>query len=326
MFLSIREQLMTLSISAVEKRYEIVASNATVHALNGIDIILEPGKTLGIVGESGCGKSTLARLIVGLESPSAGSVRWNGKEVVNLSRNSIRTHNSAIQLVFQDPYSSLNPRQRIGESIAEALTVLNLRHGDHVEARVDELLSLVGLATDLKRRYPHQLSGGQRQRVSICRALAAEPQLLVLDEPVSALDVSVRAEVMNLLIDLREKLGLTYIFISHDLAMINYISDYIAVMYLGKVVEYGTWHQVSSDPRHPYTEALLRAMPDHTVIGNPESLKKTISGEVPNPINLPTGCPFHLRCPIATPQCQIEVQRLINIDNGHAVACMEVSR
>ena len=317
---------MTLRISAVEKRYEIAALNATVHALNGINITLEPGKTLGIVGESGCGKSTLARLIVGLESPSAGSVDWNGKKVENLSRNSLLTHQSAIQLVFQDPYSSLNPRQRIGEAIAEVLTVHKLRHGREVDARVDELLSLVGLATDLKSRYPHQLSGGQRQRVSICRALAAEPQLLVLDEPVSALDVSVRAEVMNLLIDLREKLGLTYIFISHDLAMINYISDYIAVMYLGKIVEYGTWHQVANHPRHPYTEALIRAMPDHTVIGNPESLKKTISGEVPNPINLPSGCAFHLRCPIATPQCKVEVQKLINVDNGHAVACMEVSQ
>ena len=317
---------MTLKISAVEKKYDIVASNAIVHALNGIDIKLEVGKTLGIVGESGCGKSTLARLIVGLESPTLGSISWNDIEVQNLSRNSIRTHHSAIQLVFQDPYSSLNPRQRIGESIAEVLSVLNLRKGEEIDVRVDELLSLVGLAKDLKRRYPHQLSGGQRQRVSICRALAAEPQLLILDEPVSALDVSVRAEVMNLLIDLREKLGLTYIFISHDLAMINYISDYIAVMYLGKVVEYGTWHQVASDPRHPYTEALLRAMPDHTVIGNPDSLKKTISGEVPNPINLPAGCPFHLRCPIAKPACQIEVQRLINIDNGHSVACMEATR
>lgn len=317
---------MTLNINGVHKRYEIASSNAVVRALNGIDIKLEPGKTLGIVGESGCGKSTLARLIVGLESPSEGAISWNGKGVQNLARNSLHATQGKIQLVFQDPYSSLNPRQRVGEAIAEVISVHKLRHENEVGQRVDELLSLVGLAADLKLRYPHQLSGGQRQRVSICRALAAEPQLLVLDEPVSALDVSVRAEVMNLLIDLREKLGLTYIFISHDLAMINYISDYIAVMYLGKIVEYGTWHQISNNPRHPYTEALLRAMPDHTVIGNAETLKKTIQGEVPNPINVPSGCPFHLRCPIAQEACKVTEQILISVENLHSVACMEVTQ
>lgn len=317
---------MTLEITGVHKRYDISASNAIVRALNGIDIKLEKGKTLGVVGESGCGKSTLARLIVGLESPSEGSISWNGESIQNLSRNTVRTTQGKIQLVFQDPYSSLNPRQRVGESISEVIAVHKLRKEDEIGGRVDELLSLVGLAPDLKLRYPHQLSGGQRQRVSICRALAAEPELLVLDEPVSALDVSVRAEVMNLLIDLREKLGLTYIFISHDLAMINYISDYIAVMYLGKIVEYGTWHQVSNTPRHPYTEALLRAMPDHTIIGNAETLKKTIQGEVPNPIDLPSGCTFHLRCPIAKEQCKVKEQRLVNIDQLHAVACMEVTQ
>ena len=317
---------MTLEITGVQKRYDISASNAIVRALNGIDIKLEKGKTLGVVGESGCGKSTLARLIVGLESPSEGSITWNGESIQNLSRNTVRTTQGKIQLVFQDPYSSLNPRQRVGESISEVIAVHKLRNEDEIGGRVDELLSLVGLAPDLKLRYPHQLSGGQRQRVSICRALAAEPELLVLDEPVSALDVSVRAEVMNLLIDLREKLGLTYIFISHDLAMINYISDYIAVMYLGKIVEYGTWHQVSNTPRHPYTEALLRAMPDHTIIGNAETLKKTIQGEVPNPIDLPSGCTFHLRCPIAKEQCKVKEQRLVNIDQLHAVACMEVTQ
>ena len=317
---------MTLEITGVQKRYDISASNAIVRALNGIDIKLEKGKTLGVVGESGCGKSTLARLIVGLETPSEGSISWNGESIQNLSRNTVRTTQGKIQLVFQDPYSSLNPRQRVGESISEVISVHKLRKEEEIGGRVDELLSLVGLAPDLKLRYPHQLSGGQRQRVSICRALAAEPELLVLDEPVSALDVSVRAEVMNLLIDLREKLGLTYIFISHDLAMINYISDYIAVMYLGKIVEYGTWHQVSNTPRHPYTEALLRAMPDHTIIGNAETLKKTIQGEVPNPIDLPSGCTFHLRCPIAKEQCKVKEQRLVNIDQLHAVACMEVTQ
>ena len=317
---------MSLAITSVEKRYKIAATDSIVHALNGIDLTLMKGKTLGIVGESGCGKSTLARLVTGLEDPSHGTIAWDGAPIFNLSKNRIRAHHSKVQLVFQDPYSSLNPRQRIGESIAEVLEVHKLRSKSEIPARITELFTLVGLAPDLQHRYPHQLSGGQRQRVSVARALAAEPELLVLDEPVSALDVSVRAEVMNLLIDLREKLGLTYIFISHDLAMIKYISDVIAVMYLGKIVESGTWDQVINNPQHPYTKALLTAMPDHTIFGNPESLAKTISGEVPNPINLPTGCAFHSRCPIAVPACSERSQHLVEISDGHQVACMEVAR
>lgn len=317
---------MTLQISGVEKRYKIAATDSIVHALNGVDITLLKGKTLGIVGESGCGKSTLARLVTGLEDVSAGSITWENAPITNLASNRLRTYRSKVQLVFQDPYSSLNPRQRIGEAISEVLEVHKLRSKNEIASRVDELFSLVGLASDLQHRYPHQLSGGQRQRVSVARALAAEPELLVLDEPVSALDVSVRAEVMNLLIDLREKLGLTYIFISHDLAMIKYISDFIAVMYLGKVVESGTWEQIISSPQHPYTQALLTAMPDHTVFGSPQSLAKTIQGEVPNPINLPSGCAFHSRCPKAVAGCSIEKQTLVEISKGHKVACMEVAR
>ena len=317
---------MTLEIRSLTKKYRLAKLNATVHALNGIDLVLHKGKTLGIVGESGCGKSTLARLVVGLEPATEGEILWDGAAVKNLAKNPLHTSRSKIQLVFQDPYSSLNPRQRIGESISEVLRVHNLRSEEEIPARVDELLTLVGLAPDLKHRYPHQLSGGQRQRISICRALAAEPDLLILDEPVSALDVSVRAEVMNLLIDLRDELGLTYIFISHDLAMIKYISDYIAVMYLGKVVESGTWHQVTNRPLHPYTKALLQAMPDHTTFGDPDSLRKTIVGEVPNPTNLPSGCAFHLRCPLAVPACSTTMQVLTQFDNGHSVACSEVSQ
>ena len=315
---------MSLEIKSVEKLYKIVATDTIIHALNGIDISLPVGKTLGIVGESGCGKSTLARLITGLESPNQGSITWNGSPVHDVNRGSFFTKKSIMQLVFQDPYSSLNPRQRIGDAISEIISVHKLVEKDRVDLRVSELLSLVGLADDLKHRYPHQLSGGQRQRVSIARALAAEPNLLVLDEPVSALDVSVRAEVMNLLIDLREKLNLTYIFISHDLAMIRYISDLVAVMYLGKIVEFGSWEQVINDPKHPYTQALIHAMPDHTVIGNPESLAKTLQGEVPDPVNLPSGCAFHLRCVKATPACALTPQNLLEITPQHLVACMEV--
>lgn len=324
MLLSNGGHIVSLEIKNVEKQYKIVSTNTIIHALNGVDISLPSGKTLGIVGESGCGKSTLARLVTGLEAANQGSITWNGAPIHDVNKGSFSTKKSVVQLVFQDPYSSLNPRQRIGDAISEIITVHKLVTKESVDARVSELLSLVGLADDLKNRYPHMLSGGQRQRVSIARALAAEPTLLVLDEPVSALDVSVRAEVMNLLIDLREKLGLTYIFISHDLAMIRYISDLVAVMYLGKIVEFGSWEQVINDPKHPYTQALIRAMPDHTVIGNPDSLAKTLEGEVPDPVNLPTGCAFHLRCAKATPTCASVAQSLTEITPEHLVACMEV--
>ena len=260
---------MSLDMVNVEKRYLNRASGTIINALNGVSVKVAVGQTLGIVGESGCGKSTLARAVVGLEDPSAGSISWNGQPIDNKSKDRIKSHHSNVQLVFQDPYSSLNPRQQIGDSISEAIGVHGLVAKNKIADRVTELLKLVGLDPDLRNRYPHQLSGGQRQRVCIARALSAEPKLLVLDEPVSALDVSVRAEVMNLLIDLRKELGLTYIFISHDLAMIRYISDVIAVMYLGKIVEFGTWEEIIENPVHPYTKALIAAMPDHIIIGDP---------------------------------------------------------
>jgi oligopeptide/dipeptide ABC transporter ATP-binding protein len=315
---------MSLVISNVEKQYKILATGTVINALNGISVTLKRGETLGIVGESGCGKSTLARVVSGLEKPTVGTVTWANEKISDKARDHFRPHHSKVQLVFQDPYSSLNPRQQIGESIAEALRVHKLVSKENIEMRVDELLSIVGLTADLKHRYPHQLSGGQRQRVSVARALASEPELLILDEPVSALDVSVRAEVMNLLIDLREKFGLTYIFISHDLAMIRYISDVIAVMYLGKIVEYGNWEQIIERPMHPYTKALIAAMPDHSIIGNPETLAKTLQGEVPDPANLPTGCAFHLRCPIAVAACSVRVPFLTQVSSEHLVACPEV--
>jgi oligopeptide/dipeptide ABC transporter ATP-binding protein len=316
---------MTLEIANVEKQYKILATGTVINALNGISVTLRKGGTLGIVGESGCGKSTLARVVSGLERPTVGTVTWANEKISDKAKDHFRPHHSKVQLVFQDPYSSLNPRQQIGESIAEALRVHKLVSKEAIETRVDELLSIVGLTADLKHRYPHQLSGGQRQRVSIARALASEPELLILDEPVSALDVSVRAEVMNLLIDLREKFGLTYIFISHDLAMIRYISDVIAVMYLGKIVEYGNWEQIIERPMHPYTKALIAAMPDHSIIGNPETLAKTLQGEVPDPANLPTGCAFHLRCPIAVAVCAVRVPSLTEVSPKHLVACPEVT-
>ena len=314
---------MSLKIDNVSKKYEVRSSKATINALNGVSVDLEVGQTLGIVGESGCGKSTLARLIVGLEKPTSGGISWSQNPIGNKAAGKWSSHHSNIQLVFQDPYSSLNPRQKIGQCITEVIKTHKLRSAGDIQKRVDELLLEVGISPDLQHRYPHQLSGGQRQRVSIARALASEPDLLILDEPVSALDVSVRADVMNLLFDLREKFGLTYIFISHDLSMVRHISDVIAVMYLGKVVEYGLWSDVLDNPKHPYTKALIDAMPDHENVGETK-YEKALMGEVPDPANMPTGCAFHLRCPIATPNCKVHTPELLQVTDLHLVACTEV--
>lgn len=312
-----------LQILNVEKKYNIKASKSVINALNGVSLNIEIGKTLGIVGESGCGKSTLARIIVGLEKPTSGEIIWKDEAVRNKVNAQFKNHHSSIQLVFQDPYSSLNPRQKIGNCIEEVITTHKLRSGSGVQERVDELLLEVGISSDLQHRYPHQLSGGQRQRVSIARALASEPDLLVLDEPVSALDVSVRADVMNLLFDLREKFNLTYIFISHDLSMVRHISDAIAVMYLGKVVEYGLWSDVLDNPQHPYTKALIDSIPSHEHIGINQSDNQLL-GEVPDPANMPSGCAFHLRCPIVKIQCKKNSPELIRVQSNHLVACPEV--
>ena len=314
---------MSLIIENVVKRYRVRAKKSTVNALNGISLRVEPGKTLGIVGESGCGKSTLARLIVGLEPPTEGTLTWSGAAISRGVTNSIKNRRSKIQLVFQDPYSSLNPRQTIGSCIAEVIKTHKLRADNEIAERVIELLSVVGIAADMRDRFPHQLSGGQRQRVAIARALAAEPDLLVLDEPVSALDVSVRADVMNLLVDLRREFNLTYIFISHDLSMVRHISDEIAVMYLGRIVEYGSWNEVLNTPRHPYTKALIESIPDHTNIRGID-FENLLEGEVPDPANLPTGCAFHLRCPIAVESCRVKVPELLVANKSHLVACPEV--
>jgi oligopeptide/dipeptide ABC transporter ATP-binding protein len=314
---------MSLSINNVTKRYRIRARKSVVNALNGITLSVEMGRTLGIVGESGCGKSTLARLIVGLEPPTEGSLLWSGSPLGQGVKNTIRSRHSKTQLVFQDPYSSLNPRQTIGACIAEVLKTHKLRSDAQISARVIELLGVVGIAADMQTRFPHQLSGGQRQRVAIARALAAEPELLVLDEPVSALDVSVRADVMNLLVDLKNEFNLTYIFISHDLSMVRHISDEIAVMYLGRIVEYGTWDEVLNAPKHPYTKALIESIPEHTNVRGID-FENVLEGEVPDPANLPQGCAFHLRCPLAVESCKLKVPELLNATKSHLVACPEV--
>jgi oligopeptide/dipeptide ABC transporter ATP-binding protein len=314
---------MSLTIQEVTKKYRIRSRKSVVNALNGVTLSVEKGKTLGIVGESGCGKSTLARLIVGLEPPTEGSLLWSGSPLGQGVRNRIKSHHSKTQLVFQDPYSSLNPRQSIGACIEEVIRTHKLKSEAEIGPRVIELLSVVGISADMQNRFPHQLSGGQRQRVAIARALAAEPELLVLDEPVSALDVSVRADVMNLLVDLKNKFNLTYIFISHDLSMVRHISDEIAVMYLGRIVEYGSWSEVLNSPKHPYTKALIQSIPEHTNVRGID-FENVLEGEVPDPANLPEGCAFHQRCPIAVAGCKLKVPELLQLTQSHLVACPEV--
>jgi oligopeptide/dipeptide ABC transporter ATP-binding protein len=306
-----------LSATGLVKHYPVRGSDRPVRALEGVSIELAAGEALGIAGESGCGKSTLARLLVGLERPDAGTVEIEGAGPMA----------RRVQLVFQDPYASLNPRKTVARTIAEVLRVHGLAPDRAArERRVEELLGMVSLRPAFADRLPHELSGGQRQRVGIARALAAEPSILVLDEPVSALDVSVRAEVMNLLVSLRERLGLSYVFISHDLSMVRHISDRVAIMYLGRVVEEGPWRAVLDDPRHPYTVALEAAVP----VPDPDlDLRRkviTLPGEVPDPANPPPGCPFHPRCPLAEEVCRRKRPPLEELATNHLAACHVAAR
>jgi oligopeptide/dipeptide ABC transporter ATP-binding protein len=293
----------------------------TVHALDGVSLTVAPGQVLGVVGESGCGKSTLARVLTRLERPDAGTVRLFGARVDDARGAELRRLRRTVQLVFQDPYASLDPRQRVGDALREVLRVHRLG------SDTGELLDMVGLPTTLGDRYPHQLSGGQRQRIGIARALAVRPKVLVLDEPVSALDVSVRAEIINLLARLRAELGLTYVFISHDLGMVRHLADDIAVMYLGQVVEYGPWQQLSDAPQHPYTRALQAAVPvpDPTL----EPPEATVRGEVPDAAAPPAGCRFHPRCPLVEDVCRAEVPPLAALPGGspdYRLACHVMQR
>ena len=313
-----------LEISDLVKHYPVRGGIlrrkvGTVHAVDGVSFTVGVGETLGLVGESGCGKSTVARSILRLVEPTSGSIRLNGLDITHLGKAALHPHRRSMQIVFQDPFASLNPRMTAGDIVAEPLSVHGLAAGSKKRERVAELFEQVGLRADQMQNYPHQFSGGQRQRICIARALSLGPSLIVCDEPVSALDVSIQAQVINLLIDLQRQHDFSYLFIAHDLAVVAHISHRVAVMYLGRIVELAEKSELFANPRHPYTQALLASVP----VANPKTkrLKALVDGDVPSPINPPSGCAFHTRCRYVMDRCRIETPKLVEAGSQHQVAC-----
>jgi oligopeptide transport system ATP-binding protein len=291
-----------------------------VSAVDGVSLTVREGETLGLVGESGCGKSTLCRAILQLIEPTSGSVRFDGQELVGRSPRQLRPLRRQMQMIFQDPFASLNPRKRIGQIIGDPMQLHGLADGTDIKRRVQELLDRVGLQAEHYNRYPHEFSGGQRQRIGIARALALQPRLIIADEPVSALDVSVQAQIINLLEDLQREFGMAYVFVAHDLGVVRHVSDRVAVMYLGKIVEESDSASLYASPRHPYTHALLSAVPIPDPRKNAARQRITLEGDVPSPTDPPPGCRFHTRCASATDICRRD-EPLLFTDAGHAVAC-----
>ena len=293
-----------------------------VRAVDDVTIGIKRGETLGLVGESGCGKSTLGRLVLRLDDPTAGEILFEGVDLAPLDRHQMIAVRKKMQVIFQDPYSSLNPRMTVGQIIAEPIRVHEILPKPQIPDRVAELLQVVGLFPYMALRYPHELSGGQRQRVGIARALAVDPRVIVCDEAVSALDVSIQGQVINLLEELQQRLGLTYLFIAHDLAVVRHISSKVAVMYLGRIVEYAPADELFANPMHPYTRALLAAAPVPDPVIERTRPRTIIKGELPSPLNPPKGCVFHPRCPLATEECRKAVPPVRELAPGHSVACI----
>lgn len=296
-----------------------------VKAVDGVTLDIKKGETLGLVGESGCGKSTLGKAILRLTEPTGGRVMYHGSDLAVLSQSSMREHRKHLQMIFQDPYASLNPRMTVGNIIGEPIRTYGLSNGQSVESRVQELMETVGLSRRFVKRYPHEFSGGQRQRIGIARALAVDPEFIVADEPISALDVSIQAQIMNLMEKLQAEKNLTYLFISHDLRAVRHLSDRVAVMYLGKIVELADGKEIYDQPLMPYTIALISAVPvpDPEVEAARERI--ILTGDVPSPINPPSGCPFHTRCAYAIEECKAKVPRLVEIKPRHYAACIRIN-